>query len=203
VNGTTASLGDKAVFGRDEIAVDGKLLTIPEEKTYLMLNKPRGYITTLSDERGRKTVADLVQACGTRVWPVGRLDFDSEGLLLLTNDGEMTHRLIHPSHMVEKEYYTWVKGDVRGAIPILAAGMELDGEHFRPAKVKLLRQDGQGGLLSITIHEGKNRQVRRMCAFASLDVTRLKRMREGGLFLDPALRPGQWRQLTQEERAKL
>ena len=203
VNGKTALLGDKAVFGRDQITVDGNEIVIPSMKTYLMLNKPRGYITTLSDERGRKSVADLVQDCGVRVWPVGRLDLDSEGLLLLTNDGTLTHRLIHPSHLVEKEYYTWVKGDVTKAKPVLSKAMELDGEKFLPAKVKIVKEEAGTTLLSIIIHEGKNRQVRRMCAFAGLEVKRLKRIREGNLFLDRSLRSGQWRELTSEELKKL
>lgn len=199
VNEKTALLGDKAVFGRDRITLDGKEVLSPETKTYLMLNKPRGYITTLSDERGRKTVADLVRDYGVRVWPVGRLDLDSEGLLILTNDGDLTHQLIHPRHLVEKEYYTWVKGDANMAIPILSAGMEFDGEQFLPATVTMLRKEAGKTLLSITIHEGKNRQVRRMCAYAGLEVKRLKRVREGRLCLDESLRPGQWRELTKEE----
>lgn len=203
VNGTPVSLGDKAVFGRDKITVDGTEIGIPSKKTYLMLNKPRGYLTTLSDDRGRKTVVDLVKDCGTRVWPVGRLDLDSEGLLILTNDGDLTHRLIHPSHLVEKEYYTWVKGDAAAAIPILSKEIQVDGDRFLPAKVKLIREESDGALLSITIHEGKNRQVRRMCAFAGLEVKRLKRMREGMLRLDRSLKSGQWKTLSDEDISKL
>lgn len=203
VNGKTALLGDKAVFGRDQIALDGTVLSIPKVKTYLMLYKPRGCVTTLSDEKGRKSVADLVANCGVRVWPVGRLDYESEGLLLLTNDGELTHRLIHPSHSVEKEYYTWVKGDVDKAIPVLSSEIVLDGEKFFPAKVSIIQKEKDNTLLSIIIHEGKNRQIRRMCAFAELEVKRLKRVREGKLLLDPSLRSGEWRELTWEELAKL
>lgn len=199
VNGKTAAIGDKADAMRDRITVDGVPITPPEEKVYLMLNKPRGYITTLSDEKGRKAVADLVADCGTRVWPVGRLDLDSEGLLLLTNDGELTQRLTHPSHEVEKEYYTWVKGDVLAAWPILTEPMVLDGERLRAADVKFIREEADRTLLSIIIHEGKNRQVRRMCAFSGLEVKRLKRVREGELLLDPKLRTGRWRKLTQSE----
>ena len=119
VNGRTARVGDKADPERDEIRVDGRLLAEPARRTYVMLNKPRGYVTTLSDERGRKTVAELVTGCGARVWPVGRLDLDSEGLLLLTDDGALTQRLIHPSHEVEKEYHVRVEGDVAAALPVL------------------------------------------------------------------------------------
>lgn len=203
VNGKTALLGDKAVFGRDRITVDGTEVSVPEKKTYLMLNKPRGYITTLSDEKGRNSVADLVRNCGVRVWPVGRLDLDSEGLLILTNDGALTHRLIHPSHVVEKEYYTWVTGDVAAAIPILSTEMEVEGETYLPAKVKIVKEEATKTLLSITIHEGKNRQIRRMCNKAGLDVKRLKRIREGILLLDRSLRSGQWRELTSAEILKL
>lgn len=203
VNGKTALLGDKAVFGHDRITLDGVEVSLPGVKTYLMLNKPKGYVTTLSDEKGRKSVADLVKDCGVRVWPVGRLDLNSEGLLILTNDGALTHRLIHPSHVVEKEYYTWVKGNALRALPILSAEMVLDGENICPAKAKILKEAAGTTLLSITIHEGKNRQVRRMCAFAELEVKRLKRVREGRLFLDDTLQPGQWRVLSSKEILKL
>ena len=199
VNGKTASLGDKAALGRDVITVDGKEISLPEEKTYLMLHKPRGYVTTLSDEKDRRTVADLVRSCGVRVWPIGRLDYDTEGLLLLTNDGVLTHHIIHPSHLVEKEYYVWVRGDIQSAISILTAPMEVEGDWFQPGKVKTVKTLPEKNLLSITIHEGKNRQVRRMCAHAGLDVLSLKRIREGALLLDRSLKSGQWRLLTKEE----
>lgn len=203
VNGETAHLGDKADLDRDQIAVDGELLRPEGDRIYLMLHKPRGYVTTLSDEQGRKTVADLVSDCGRRVWPVGRLDLDSEGLLLMTDDGELTQRLIHPSHEVEKEYLVWVTGDVKKGLPILSGPMELDGDRLAPAQVKRGRTSGGVTQLSVTIHQGKNRQVRRMCAKAGLNVLRLKRIREGSLQLDRTLRPGQWRLLTREEVALL
>ena len=168
-----------------------------------MLHKPRGYVTTLSDEQGRKTVAELVADCGRRIWPVGRLDMDSEGLLLLTDDGELTQRLIHPSHEVEKEYLVWVMGDVKKGIPILSGPMELDGDRLAPAQVRRGRTSGGVTQLSVTIHQGKNRQVRRMCAKAGLTVLRLKRIREGKLLLDRTLAPGKWRVLTREEIALL
>lgn len=199
VNGIPATLGDKALWGRDEITLDGKPLQDQSPRLYLMLNKPRGFVTTLSDERGRKTVAQLVEGCGARVWPVGRLDINSEGLLILCNDGALTQRLTHPSHEVEKEYNTWVTGDVDAALPVLTAPMCLEGEQIRPAKVRVLRSDGPRSLLSITIHEGKNRQVRRMCDFAGLEVVRLKRVREGALMLDKTLKPGAYRPLTPAE----
>lgn len=203
VNGGTAALGDQADLSCDIVMVDGVALHKPTAYTWLMLNKPRGYLTTLSDERGRKTVAELVRGCGVRVWPVGRLDLDSEGLLLLTDDGAATHRLLHPSHEVEKEYLVWATGVISSAMPILTAPMDLDGIPLQPAQVHLLGQEEQCAQLSIIIHEGKKRQVRRMCAAAGLLVTRLKRIREGSLILDPDLRPGQWRKLTRAEVALL
>lgn len=199
VNGEVAKLGAKADLERDRIEVDGKPLKREEERVYLMLNKPRGYVTTLSDEKGRKNVAQLVSGCGKRVWPVGRLDLDSEGLLILTDDGDLTHKLIHPSHEVEKEYLVWVTGDVNKGIPILSAPMELDGDRLAPAKVRKGRVSGGVTQLSITIHQGKNRQVRRMCAKAGLEVLRLKRIREGALELDRTLAVGKFRPLREEE----
>ena len=196
VNGRVAALGDKADLSRDQVLVDGRPLPQEENKqrTYLMLNKPRGYVSTLSDEKGRKTVAQLVSGCGCRVWPVGRLDMDSEGLLLLTDDGALTHALLHPSHEVEKEYRVWVEGDVDAALPVLRGPMELDGYALRPARVTPAGE----GVLSVVIHEGRNRQVRRMCAAAGLRVRRLQRVREGELCLG-ALPVGAWRRLTGEE----
>lgn len=199
VNGVTAALGDRADPEHDTVTLDGKPLEAAGRRTYLMLNKPRGYVTTLSDEKGRRTVAGLVADCGARVWPVGRLDLDSEGLLLLTDDGDLTNKLIHPRHEVEKEYLVWVQGDVTPeAIKRLSAPMTLDGQRLRPARVE--RKGEQS--LSITIHEGKNRQVRRMCASVGLTVTRLKRIREGFLRLDD-LPLGKWRTLTEEEVRRL
>lgn len=194
VNGRPARLGDKADLERDEIRLDGKPLKEPQRRTYLMLHKPRGYVTTLSDEKGRRTVADLVKGCGARVWPVGRLDLDSEGLLLLTDDGALTQRLLHPSHEVEKEYHVWVEGNVSEALPILRGPLELDGVPLHPARVELLGPDR----LSVVIHEGRNRQVRRMCAAAGLKVKRLQRVREGALTLG-TLPKGRWRNLSPEE----
>lgn len=203
VNGEKAHLGDRADLDRDTVLVDGRPLTPGGGRTYLMLNKPRGYVTTLSDEKGRKTVTDLVAGCGVRVWPVGRLDMDSEGLLILTDDGTLTHQLLHPSHQVDKEYLVWVTGKVNKALPILSAPMVMDGEQLSPAQVRRGRDSGGVHQLSITIHQGKNRQVRRMCAQAGLEVLRLKRVREGSLELDRALKPGQWRPLAQEELLRL
>ncbi len=194
VNGRVAGLGDKADPERDTVSFDGADIIKPSTFTYLMLHKPRGTISTLSDDRGRPTVAHLVADCPVRVWPVGRLDWDSEGLLLFTNDGALTNRLLHPSHEVEKEYIVTVQGDVDAALPILEGPMELDGVALSPARVKVLGEKR----LSVVIHEGKNRQVRRMCALAGLEVLRLKRVREGTVTLGDLPR-GQWRPLTPQE----
>ena len=200
VNGIVARLGDKADPEMDEILVDGKPLNPKkEERTYLMLNKPRGYVTTLSDEKGRKNVAQLVSGCGVRVWPVGRLDLDSEGLLIMTDDGDLTNKLLHPSHEAEKEYLVWVTGDVDAGLPVLSAPMVLDGDRLAPAKVRRGKTSGDVTQLSVIIHQGKNRQVRRMCAQAGLHVLRLKRVREGSVWLDRTLKPGQYRKLTAGE----
>ena len=198
INGKRAVLGEKADPERDEVTVDGKPLPQKGKAVWLMLHKPRGYVTTLADEKGRKTAAELVSDCGFRLWPVGRLDLDSEGLLLFTNDGDKTNKLLHPSHEVEKEYFVTVTGDISGALPILRGPMELDGELLAPAEVKLLESTQGRGKLSIVIHQGKNRQVRRMCAQAGLEVKRLQRVREGTLCLGD-LPSGAWRWLKEEE----
>ncbi len=198
VNGKTAALGGKADPERDTITLDGAPVRVVSGHTYVMLNKPRGYVTTLSDEQGRRTVAELTADCGARVWPVGRLDLDSEGLLLLTDDGALTNRLLHPAGGVEKEYLVWVRGDAAQALDALRRPMVLDGERLEADRVTLKNP----GLLSVVLHQGKNRQVRRMCAAAGLTVTRLKRIRVGPLRLGE-LPVGQWRPLTQEERRAL
>lgn len=202
VNGETAELGRRADPERDDVRVDGRPLAAKAEPVYLLLNKPRGYVTTLSDEKGRRTVAELVAGCGVRVYPVGRLDLDSEGLLLLTNDGELTQRLLHPSHEVSKTYHVSVFGPVAGAAERLSAMTDLEGERISPAQVEVLRRTGRTAELSITIHEGKNRQIRRMCAACGLLVKRLRRVREHTLELGD-LPVGKWRYLTPEETAAL
>ena len=198
VNGERAFLGDKADPELDEIAVDGKIITGESDLVYIMLNKPRGYVTTVKDERGRKTVMELVEDAGTRVYPVGRLDMASEGLLIFTNDGDFANRLMHPSHQVEKEYVVRVDGDVDAGLTVLLSPMELDGKPVKKPKVEVLEDRGGSGTLSIVIHEGRNRQVRRMCEQAGLKVKRLIRVREGELSLG-RLRRGEWRTLDKDE----
>lgn len=202
VNGTEAHLGDTADPDTDAILVDGKSLPERDGFVYLMLHKPRGYVTTLSDEKGRANVSSLVADCGVRVYPVGRLDMDSEGLLLFTNDGEFANRLMHPSHQVEKTYGVLVTGFAPGKEELLARPVVLDGYRIRPPKVRLLEAKGDHAQILVTIHEGRNRQVRRMCENAGLRVLRLKRMEEGGVRLG-TLPEGKWRYLTEEEVEKL
>lgn len=194
VNGSVALLGQSADPEIDEILLDGKQLPTGSEYIYVLLHKPRGYVTTLSDEKGRRTVAELVSDCGVRVYPVGRLDMDSEGLLLFTNDGDFANALMHPKHEVEKSYLTWVEDYSETALAALKKPITLDGYTIRAPKVHVVKP----GLLEITIHEGRNRQVRRMCEAAGMHVTRLKRVREGSLHLGD-LPLGKWRYLTPAE----
>ena len=203
VNGVAAALGDKADAARDRITVNGKALAPPEEKVYIILNKPKGYVTTLSDEKGRRTVAELVKDAGLRLYPVGRLDMYSEGLLIMTNDGEFADRLMHPRGGVEKCYRTSVTGAVsQSVIERLREPMVIDGYRTHGAKVEAERISENGGTLLITISEGRNRQVRKMCEQTGLKVTRLQRVSEGGVRLGD-LKPGTWRPLTRAEIKQL
>ena len=202
VNGETAQLGQQADPETDDIRVDGVPLGREPETVYLMLNKPRGYVTTVSDEQGRETVMDLLTGIHTRIYPVGRLDRDSEGLLLLTNDGALTQRLLHPSHEVSKEYRVTVSGPVEHAAENLRRIRDVAGMAIRPAEVQMLRREGNRAELRIVIHEGRNRQIRRMCARCGLEVLLLQRVREHCLELG-TLPLGQWRYLTAAEIAAL
>lgn len=198
VNGRQAHLGDCADLSLDSVLVDGVPLGRNDRKRYLMLNKPRGYVCTLSDEKGRPTVAELVKDCGVRVFPVGRLDLDSEGLLLLTNDGEWMQRILHPKYEVNKTYHVTVAGEVGDAAKKLSRLTQIDGEAIRPAQVEILYRGRETAELAFTIHEGKNRQIRRMCAAVGLRVKRLRRVAEHDLLLGD-LPIGVWRDLTERE----
>ena len=202
VNGLTAQIGMSADPQTDEILVDGQPLPSEEAPVYILLNKPRGYVTTLSDEKGRQNAAQLVADCGTRVYPVGRLDMDSEGLLLFTNDGDFANALMHPSHEVKKTYHVWVQGYYPGAEIRLSKPITLDGYAIRPPHIERLWEKGNRAKFCVTIHEGRNRQIRRMCEAAGMQVTRLLRIREGNLSLGE-LPSGAWRYLTPEEVQKL
>jgi len=201
-NGRVCTLGESADPDVDAILVDGKPLPSQKEYVYLMLHKPRGYVTTLSDEKGRKNAAQLVADCGARVYPVGRLDMDSEGLLLFTNDGDFANRLMHPKHEVNKTYLVDISGYAEDALYKLKQPVVLDGYQIRTPDVSALNVIGSKARLRVTIHEGRNRQVRRMCAMAGLQVHRLIRVSEGTLELED-LPKGKWRYLTDEEVAKL
>lgn len=197
-NGSICTLGQSVDPEIDFVLVDGSPLPPPENHLYIMLNKPKGYVTTLSDEKGRKNAAQLVSDCGSRVYPVGRLDMDSEGLLLFTNDGEFANQMMHPSHEVNKTYQVNVRGYSEENYKELSKPIYLDGYKIQPPELKLLQINGDNAVLRITIHEGRNRQVRRMCARAGMQVKRLLRIQEGSLCLGD-LPVGKWRHLTKKE----
>ena len=199
-NGAVANLGDSADPDIDEILLDGIALPSQDDYVYIMLNKPRGYVTTLSDEKGRKNAAQLVVDCGKRVYPVGRLDMDSEGLLLFTNDGDFANNLMHPKHEVNKTYRVVVRGYTDRGLEKLKEPVTLDGYTIRKPDVLLEHksQTSDRAELLVTIHEGRNRQVRRMCDLADMKVLRLIRISEGKLQLG-RLPSGKWRYLTAEE----
>ncbi len=204
-NGIVCCLGDRADEDTDIICLDGKELPPRQKHIYLMLHKPRGYVTTVSDEKGRKTVMQLLTGCDARVYPVGRLDMDSEGLLLFTNDGNFANTLMHPRHRVNKTYLVTVNGYSKQAFDRLCMPVTIDGYTIAKPDVKLVRLDSQDervAQLSVTIHEGRNRQVRKMCEIAGIQVLRLVRTREGSLSLEN-LPLGKWRYLTDAEVAAL
>lgn len=202
VNGEKVRLGDQADPEIDDIRVDGKPLPGKREPVYLMLNKPRGYACTLSDPHAAHLVTELVANCGRRVYPVGRLDVESQGLLLLTDDGDFAHAVLHPSHQVDKVYHVAVRGMEEDTVRRLTSITDLDGEPVRPAKVRILRRNGGRALLEFTIHEGRKRQIRRLCAKAGLTVDMLLRVSEQGVVLGN-LEEGAWRPLTAEEVCRL
>lgn len=203
VNGLPANLGDTADPDVDMILLDGNPLPSTQKPAYIMLYKPRGYVTTLSDEKGRKNAAELVADCGVRVYPVGRLDMDSEGLLIFTNDGEFANLLMHPKHEVNKTYLVTVTDFTAEKLEKLSLPVELDGYLIKKPAVKLVRTlSGNRAVLSVTIHEGRNRQVRRMCDLAGMGVARLTRVSEGAVKLGD-LKSGTWRYLTDAEVALL
>lgn len=204
VNGTVVTeLGTKADPSVDRIIVDGKPVALPEAKLYILLYKPAGYMTTLKDPEGRPIVTDLLKKLTQRVYPVGRLDYNTEGLLLLTNDGEWANRLAHPRHEVDKEYLVRVRGSASPEqIANLQRGVELSEGKTAPAQVSVERATGNSSWLSITIHEGRYRQIRRMCDAVGLLVVRLKRVRYGFLTLGE-LNPGEYRILTAAEAERL
>ena len=199
VNGKVATVGMSADPDVDAILVDGEPISISARRRYIVLNKPRGYVTTLKDEFDRPTVAELVADAGGRLYPVGRLDMDSEGLLIMTDDGELANALMHPSHEVNKLYTVFVQGqDIKASVKALQGMDNLEGEPISRPQVMLIELKGTGAELQITIHEGKNRQIRRMCKACGLGVSRLVRIAEGPVILGDLPR-GKWRYMTRDE----
>lgn len=201
VNGHPALIGQKIDAQHDLITLDKKKLDLRArvQKVYIMLHKPRGWVTTLSDEMGRKCIAQLVENAPAKVYPVGRLDKNSEGLLLLTNDGDFANLMMHPSHHVSKTYRVTIKGSVSEAQLIaLSSGVALDDGKTAPAQVHVLEKEREREVLQMVIYEGRNRQIRRMCEAVGLTVSRLRRTLIGPLKLG-MLPPGQWRELTPAE----
>ncbi len=200
VNGVKASLGDKVDPAADIVVYKGKLLEYPHgEHTYVMLHKPRGYLTSMSDDRGRKCVSELVSDLGVRVYPVGRLDLNSEGLLLLTDDGELANILTHPKHCVGKLYNVSVRGEITSEkLDILREPMLIDGYKTKGAEVELVEKYDGGAKLKITLHEGRNREIRKMCEHVELKVCRLCRVQIGEIKLG-GLALGKWRFLDKSQ----
>lgn len=199
VNGETAAVGMRADPETDTVLVDGQRLPSPGRRRYIILHKPKGYVTTMKDDRGRPTVAELTADAGGRLYPVGRLDMDSEGLLILTDDGEAANALMHPSHEVDKVYTVFVRGeDIPASLGRMRAMRSLDGETIAQPAVTLIERSGFNAEVQITIHEGKKRQIRRMCASCGLHVNRLIRIAEGAVILGP-LPVGKWRNMTEDE----
>lgn len=199
VNGHVASIGDKADAYLDNITVCGKKINGPSEIHYILLNKPRGVVTTMNDEQGRKCVADLVKDIKERVYPIGRLDRDSEGMLLLTNDGEFAQAIMHPSSHVSKQYRVSIRPNAtEDQLNRMRKGIVLDNKKTSPAEVEILSEEEGRMVLSIVLHEGRNRQIRRMCESLGLEVIRLKRNSIGNVKLG-GLPVGKWRDLTSKE----
>ena len=200
VNGKPAILGDK-VTAADKVYVKGKRVTAPKNNNrYIMLNKPRGFITTMSDDRGRKCVAELVADVGERVYPVGRLDKDSEGMLIFTNDGDFANKIMHPKNSIYKIYRVTVRPSINEEQLVkLETGVTLDdGTKTAPAQVHVLHQEQGRVVLEMTLHEGKNREIRRMCEAVGLEVAKLKRIQIGTVKMG-MLKLGDWRDLTEKE----
>lgn len=199
VNGETARLGQSVDGSADVVCVDGRVVLPAAEHTYIMLHKPRGCVTTLYDPEGRPTVAELVADAGVRLFPVGRLDYLSEGLLILTDDGEAANRLAHPSHGVKKTYRVRVRGeDPEGSVQKLTRPVRYKDVDYRGADVEIIRASGHRATADITVSDGKNREIRNMCAAVGLTVERLLRIRQGELELGD-LPAGRWRYLRPEE----
>lgn len=202
VNGVPAVIGQKVDPAKDHVAINGKPVQPRRAAvgyTYIMLNKPAGYVTTMSDDKGRRCVAELVEDVGCRVYPVGRLDYDSEGLLLLTDDGELTNRLTHPSHGIAKIYHVKIRGEITpGELAALRAPMTIDGYEIKPVSTEIVKRAEGFTTLRMELSEGRNRQIRKMCEQCELEVLKLRRIAVGELTLGD-IRPGKWRHLTRSQ----
>lgn len=199
VNGVIADIGDKIDPKNDTVTVSGRKIAQQTNYVYIMLNKPRGFVTTMSDEMDRKCVAELVKDVGVRVYPIGRLDRDSEGLLLFTNDGEFANALTHPSRHIAKTYRVSVKPKItEDQLTVLTSSLMIDGRKTMPADVRVLTSEEEKSVLEIVLYEGRNRQIRRLCEEAGLETARLKRLAIGQLELG-RLKPGEYRNLTHDE----
>lgn len=199
VNGVTASIGDKVTPKHDKVTVSGKKAVSVKKSVYIMLNKPRGFITTMSDEHDRKCVAELVKGINTRVYPVGRLDRESEGLLIMTNDGEFANALTHPSKHVSKTYRVTIRPEItKEQATAFRNGIEIDGRMTAPADLRILEAQDNRTVVEVTIYEGRNRQIRKMFEALGIEVARLKRTKVGNLKLG-MLKQGDYRDLTPDE----
>ena len=201
INGLPAELGQKIIPGKDRVTYKGQPVVLKknERKVYIMLNKPRGYVTTLSDDKSRKCVAELVEDVGVRVYPVGRLDMDSEGLLLFTNDGELANKLMHPKHHIPKIYHVKVKGEITPEqLKALGQPMDIDGYEIQPVTCEIITRKENYTVIRMKLYEGRNRQIRKMCEKTELEITKLQRIAIGNIKLG-SLAPGNWKHLTKTQ----
>lgn len=199
INGETAAIGQKVTAGIDVVEYKGREISSENPHVYIMLNKPVGYVTTMSDERGRPCVRQLVEDAGVRVYPVGRLDIDSEGLLLLTNDGELANRLTHPRHGIAKYYNVTVKGQITPETrKKLSSALDIDGYIIRPVKHTIVSMKPDRTTLRMELYEGRNRQIRKMCELCGLEVLKLRRVAIGNISVGN-LKPGCWKYLTKSQ----
>ncbi|MBQ4117243.1 MAG: rRNA pseudouridine synthase [Clostridia bacterium] len=201
VNGQPAELGQKVIPGKDRVTYNGQPIEIKpnDRKVYIMLNKPRGYVTTLSDDKSRKCVAELVEDVGTRVYPIGRLDMDSEGLLLFTNDGELANKLMHPRHHIPKIYHVKVKGEITAEqLKALGKPMIIDDYEILPVACDIVTRKDNYTVIRMELYEGRNRQIRKMCEQTELEITKLQRVAIGNIKLGD-IQPGSWRHLTKSQ----
>ncbi|MBQ3498635.1 MAG: rRNA pseudouridine synthase [Clostridia bacterium] len=203
INGNTAHIGDKVDPKKDKVTVKGRKITVKDNLVYILLHKPRGYITTMQDEQGRKCVAELVKDVGIRIYPVGRLDRESEGMLLMTNDGTFSNAMTHPTHHVPKTYRVTIRpGITDEQIAAFQDGIEIDGRMTAPSSIRVIDKSEGRVVVEVIIYEGRNRQIRKMFEALDIEVARLKRIAVGSVKLG-MLPQGKWRELKEDEVRKL